>query len=154
VKRRPIHILTAVSLLVCVAGWVLSYWRLAGVAICPRTNVRIVIAVDQGSIGFGFLRRTGVHGPRIENWIYEKPGDIAKELHTHFGFGFLHRPMDAVSVAFPIWLCMILIGCAWYWLLPRMESPAGFCVKCGYDLRATPERCTECGTIAGYAKAE
>jgi hypothetical protein len=47
----------------------------------------------------------------------------------------------------PAWL--ILAGLIF---LKTKRYPAGHCANCGYDLRATPSRCPECGTIPPLAE--
>ena len=70
---------------------------------------------------------------------------------------FVRLPPTAVwGVAVPHWAVGLAFGALPAWrllrlrrdLVRRRRAAAGFCVRCGYDLRATPQTCPECGTAA------
>jgi hypothetical protein len=50
----------------------------------------------------------------------------------------------------PCWLVSVATGWPMWFVIRgirrRFRRLPGFCVRCGYDLRATPDRCPECGT--------
>jgi hypothetical protein len=63
---------------------------------------------------------------------------------------------DNRRVRLPHWLLALICGALPFTFLTlstcravRRRAAAGECPKCGYDLRATPERCPECGDVAG-----
>jgi hypothetical protein len=58
-------------------------------------------------------------------------------------------PCRFVDVAIPLWFPLLATSMTpALWLLKgKTRAENGKCLACGYDLRATPERCPECGTL-------
>ena len=65
-------------------------------------------------------------------------------------------PWWALAMVFSVAPTLMLprwFGAARRWSQARLRARAGQCRRCGYDLRATPDRCPECGTPAEPAAA-
>jgi hypothetical protein len=150
-RRLAHHLFTlcaAVSLLLCVAVcvlWVRSISRADQVWIVPRREGVMLIAGSQaGSVGVGWLQ------PHAGPGVHLKTRPAEKRMRW---FGFSVTDASIWKVIVPHWT--LAIGFAAIpagWLLNARRSPArlgeGHCRRCGYDLRASPERCSECGTPA------
>jgi hypothetical protein len=60
--------------------------------------------------------------------------------------------------AVPFWFVAIIAALAplgrLIHLSRRVRNSANLCARCGYDLRATPDRCPECGSATAMASAK
>jgi hypothetical protein len=102
-----------------------------------QSNDRLLASQGWGRWGFGSLKTSFIqntHG----NWDRLPSNDVVEDNYE--------------KLVVPDWA--VLLGTLIIpikWALPvvrgRRSFQSGQCRGCGYDLRATPDRCPECGTI-------
>jgi hypothetical protein len=181
-KHPPIvvslwHISVAVSLLFCVvicAAWVGSYWRTSSVRYTSAAN-RYWVFLDRGVVQLEFT--AGDTGDQGWAWNdYRRRAAWGRDELSAFGNGFWARmgfatwegdcadnehflnPLPFRSWIAPLWVgvvgTMVLPG-VWGWKVGRRRrrTREGLCEGCGYDLRASGERCPECGRVIPAVRA-
>jgi hypothetical protein len=164
-RRKLLNFAAAVSLVLCVvtvAWWVRSY-RLSD-TIGRVGEARVVVA---NSVAGTLLVTVGGADPENEEpgprpyyvWHQSPVGTSTGGIMSKgklVRFGARMRSSGFGWVVVPYWLlALATVPGAWLavarmrkTILARVRRSYGHCPACGYDVRATPDRCPECGTAA------
>jgi hypothetical protein len=149
--------LSVLSLLLCVgtlALWVRSYWvgdavgwPIHGCWVATSNGRTLLVLVDGYSIPNPFRLTAGPRSERFWQWYIRD--ESMPPTFEFVGFASRRGP-NWTHYAVPMWFLALLFA-----ILPALHLRAlirsrrlrriGHCQRCGYDLRATPERCPECG---------
>jgi len=147
VHRRLLRWRTSLAIILCLAttaAWPYSYWRADGFGLCTGPRHYYFIATNAGALTVGMRDSYGEQ--RGVTW-YHNPTENDRGIYSLLGFQFILLPRGMV-LGIPIWLCAFLFAYLALRCFRRLPIPIpGYCPNCGYDLRATPARCPECGTI-------
>ena len=141
----------------------------------PTAYDRYRVSTYRGGMGFSwnYFRFAATDRAAFKAWSqqhFEDPGFLIAHEHPAQGARTAHSPYrfryfagqnlpyvtsppgtnGMASLWLPLWVFIamfLVLPVAWL-LRWRRERPAGSgtCPICGYDLRATPQRCPECGT--------
>jgi hypothetical protein len=166
-------ILTALSLLLCVvtvALWVRSYWyQTVARFYLPSASAQVGVVVNDGHLiivvhsfaarpARAFEAGLDLHEP-VNSSIRHASGwtGTGGWDREQMGFGMSSSPARGWRrrvLIVPVWFVAVLLIAAAAWSVRaflRSRIAGGACAVCGYDLRATPDRCPECGCLVRRA---
>lgn len=156
--QRVLTVASAVLLLAVAATWVRSQWYYD--LVMPRAAEGHPSAWLRSAAG-GLNIQLFAHciATRDETaWVVRRvsdTGQVDRPARAYYyysmGFGFDPGVSDwSHALRIPYWfLVIVFVVLPTLWLVDRARQAwrrhAGRCVTCGYDLRATPGSCPECG---------
>ena len=85
----------------------------------------------------------GLNSHRFARWGFAAMDEEGETFGGRARFTAAMVPMWCAIVPF------LILPTPWCWrtIVHCRRGRRGLCLACGYDLRATPERCPECGTV-------
>jgi hypothetical protein len=162
--RRSFWLVVWFVFVASVGMWVHSYWATDYVFWTSEVKRGALVLELVGSRGDCLLlkRESGGGSNEVSGLLHfsDEPTDSTPYAFfltsdTHVGPLFLGRNEIHFGVELRYWIITLLFGLVLagregYCLLSKMRQRRRrmlcLCMNCGYDLRATPERCPECGT--------
>jgi hypothetical protein len=131
----------------------------------PTTATRVfhVMAILSGLLCVATLARWATFDMNAETWHFtydtghvgslqtQNNVDLTLSRGTTFGMQSRHwRRWNDWGLTLPFWLVAVVFGIfagmCMHISRRAIESRVGLCAVCRYDLRATPDRCPECGS--------
>ena len=167
-RRLLVNLLTLLSLLLLAlacAAWLRTQWRHEFRVVSGGDTICHVGYVSRGFYLGQFLGVSDLYRqshPDLRKWssIPAGPSFISDDPNDLHALGFTvarrdysqpHPYVTFREVVVPFWAVACL-----FTAVPvvrvvrraRRKPRPGYCRDCGYDLRATPDRCPECGSAA------
>jgi hypothetical protein len=152
-RRLLFHAMTALSLTLSIAVvvlWVRSTaWAYDNWAIRWTPSLSWSVHSEVGYLTISHPRTSGVRRPRI--WFSHRSSPALLPVWwPPATLQFIS--FNGWSVGLPMWMLLIPLGvlpacwCArWPGHARRRRIARKLCVKCGYDVRASRDKCPECG---------